>query len=374
MATLEDAYLAQIRSGDLTEDPAQAVAVEKLDALTTQLAAAKPGFFRKAKPIRGLYIWGEVGRGKSMLMDLFFTHAPLKQKSRVHFHAFMQDVHAFLGYWRGLNQKERRRSQWHVKGAGDDPIPPAAAKIAAEARLICFDEFQVTQIADAMILSRLFEDLFERGVTMVSTSNRPPIDLYKDGLNRQRFTPFIDLLTTKCETVELVAARDYRLERLTAAPVWYTPLGPVADNAMDTAWARLITPTPPTPGTLHVAGRTVPVPAEAAGAARFTFADLCAQPLGAADYLALAARYHTIFLDHIPALSPQNKNEAIRFTNLIDALYESKANLVASAAAEPDALYTTGDGSFEFQRTASRLHEMRSADYIGLERVSVDQT
>ena len=368
MAALKDTYLACIRDGHLTEDPAQTVALDKLDALTIRLAAAKPGFFRKAKPVRGLYIWGDVGRGKSMLMDLFFQHAPVKEKSRVHFHAFMQDVHAFLGYWRGLSQKDRRRSQWHVKGAGDDPIPPAAAKIAAGARLICFDEFQVTQIADAMILSRLFKALFARGVTMVSTSNRPPEDLYKDGLNRQRFLPFIELLNEKCEAVELVAARDYRLERLTSAPVWYTPLGAEANAAMDAAWSRLIAPSMPAAGALHIAGRTIPVPAEAAGAARFTFDDLCANPLGPADYLAIAARYHTLFLDHIPALSPQNKNEAIRFITLIDALYEAKTNLVASAAASPDDLYPAGDGSFEFQRTTSRLHEMRSGEYIGLER------
>ena len=272
-----------------------------------------------------------------------------------------------------MSERERRRSQWHVKGAGDDPIPPAAAKFSAEARLICFDEFQVTQIADAMILSRLFEALFARGVTMVSTSNRPPNDLYKDGLNRHRFAPFITLLTQKCETVELVAARDYRLERLTAAPVWYTPLSSEADAAMDAAWTRLIAPTTAGPGTIHVAGRSVPVPGEAAGAARFSFNDLCANPLGPADYLAIATRYHTIFLDHIPALSPQNKNEAIRFTTLIDALYEAKTNLVASAETGPDDLYRAGDGSFEFQRTASRLHEMQSAEYIGQERVRLSE-
>lgn len=372
MGALKDTYLACIRAGHLSPDPAQATALDRLDDLTGRLARARPRLLRKAPPVRGLYIWGDVGRGKSMLMDLFFTHAPVKEKSRVHFHAFMQDVHAFLGYWRGLSQKERARSQWHVKGADDDPIPPAAAKFSASARLICFDEFQVTQIADAMILSRLFEALFARGVTMVATSNRPPHDLYKDGLNRQRFTPFIDLLTEKCEAVELVAARDYRLERLTAAPVWYTPLGATANSAMDAAWARLITPAIPARGQLHIAGRTVPVPFEAAGAARFSFADLCARPLGPADYLAIAARYHTIFLDNIPALTPENKNEAIRFITLVDALYEAKTNLVASAAAAPDALYTSGDGSFEFQRTTSRLHEMRSAEYIGTERIMIE--
>lgn len=369
MAALKTAYLARLADGTLTEDPAQTLALDRLDDLTVRLAAAKPGLFRKAPDVRGLYIWGAVGRGKSMLMDLFFEHAPLEEKSRVHFHAFMQDVHAFLGYWRGLDQKERRRSQWHVKGAGDDPIPPAAAKFAAHARLICFDEFQVTQIADAMILSRLFEALFARGVTMVATSNRPPEDLYKDGLNRQRFTPFIEMLTEKCEAIELVAARDYRLERLTAAPVWYTPLGEDAAAAMDAAWGRLIAPASPAASTIHIAGRHVPVPAEAAGAARFSFEDLCARPLGAADYLALAGRYHTVFLDNIPALTPDRRNEAIRFITLIDALYEAKTNLVASAAAPPDDLYTEGDGSFEFQRTASRLFEMRSAEYISLERV-----
>ena len=369
MSTLKDTYYKQIADGHLAEDPVQAATLDKLDALSTQLKTSKPGLFRKARPVRGLYIWGDVGRGKSMLMDMFFEHVPEKDKRRVHFHAFMQEVHAFLGYWRNLTERERRRSQWHVKGSGDDPIPPAAAKFSAKARLICFDEFQVTQIADAMILSRLFEALFERGITMVSTSNRPPEDLYKDGLNRQRFTPFIDLLTEKCEAIELVAARDYRLERLTSAPVWYTPLGQASTEAVNDAWARLTAPAIASPGALHIAGRTLPVPAQAAGAARFTFADLCANPLGPADYLALAARYHTVFLDDIPALSPQNKNEAIRFITLIDALYEAKTNLVASAAAEPDDLYPSGDGSFEFQRTASRLHEMRSGEYIALERI-----
>lgn len=372
MTCLTDTYKARIADGLIVEDPAQATALARLDDLATRLAKSKPGFFRKAPSVRGLYIWGEVGRGKSMLMDLFFEHAPVKPKTRVHFHAFMQDVHAFLAYWRGLSQSERRRSQWHVKGAGDDPIPPAAARIAANGRLICFDEFQVKQIADAMILSRLFEALFENNVTMVATSNRPPRDLYKDGLNRHRFEPFIALLQEKCESVELVADRDYRLERLTSAPVWYTPLGADADAAMDKAWTGLIAPAKQTATTINVAGRDVPVPAEASGAARFSFEDLCANPLGPADFLAIAARYHTVFIDNIPALGSENRNEAIRFITLIDALYEARTNLVASAAVEPDALYPEGDGNFEFQRTASRLFEMRSSEYIGLEKISVD--
>lgn len=278
------AYSALLANGQISEDPAQNAAVQALDKLATALLnARRKSFFRKADKVRGLYIWGDVGRGKSMLMDLFFQTTQTTPKRRVHFHAFMQEVHGFLAYWRGLSPPERRRSQWRVKGAGDDPIQPAAAKIAASARLICFDEFQVTQIADAMILSRLFEALFDRGVTVVSTSNRPPEDLYKHGINRQLFLPFIKLLEQECETLELVSARDYRLERLTEAPVWHTPIGPEANSHLDAAWTRLTLDAPAPSETLDVSGRALHVPRAAGGCCRFSFEDLCVNPLGPAD-------------------------------------------------------------------------------------------
>ena len=371
MGAVADEYARLIAEGTMQADSAQAEALERLDSLATQLLAAKPGLFRKVEAPRGLYIWGDVGRGKSMLMDLFYAHTEIKHKTRIHFHAFMQDVHAFLNYWRGLSAKERKRSQWRVKGSNlDDPIGPAAAKIAASAKLLCFDEFQVTQITDAMILSRLFDALFAQGVTMVSTSNRPPDDLYKDGLNRQHFTPFIDRLKQQCDTLNLSADRDYRLDRLSEAPVWHAPLGPKSTEAMDKAWARLTLNAQPEALTLNISGRPLPVPAHAGGLARFSFHDLCAQPLGPADYLAIAARFHTVLIDNIPTLTPDNRNEATRFVTLIDALYEAKTNLVASADADPDALYPDGAGSFEFQRTASRLYEMRSTEYFAAKRVA----
>ncbi|MCL4148427.1 UNVERIFIED_CONTAM: hypothetical protein GTU68_040863 [Idotea baltica] len=289
-----------------------------------------------------------------MLMDMFFGAAPTEPKRRVHFHEFMAGVHDDLAEWR----------------AGDDPIAPTAKRIAAQAKLLCFDEFQVTQIADAMILARLFEDLFERGVTVVATSNRAPDDLYADGINRGLFLPFIDILKQRCDVHELNSTRDYRLDRLTEAPVWYSPLGEAADQALDKAWERLTLGAEPQTCTLTVKGRKLNVAREAAGLARFSFAELCERPLGANDYLTIAATFHTVILDGIPILTPAKRNEAARFVALIDALYEAKVKLVASAEAEPDALYPQGDGSFEFQRTASRLHEMRSTEYIAEERLT----
>lgn len=365
-------YEARISDGVLDADTAQAEAATRLDALATALRhKGKGGWFSKPKPVTGLYLWGGVGRGKSMLMDLFFDAAPIASKRRVHFHEFMGGVHDMLAEWRKMDGRERKRSAWHVRGAGDDPIAPAAKRIASGASLLCFDEFQVTQIADAMILSRLFDALFDAGVTVVATSNRHPDDLYADGINRPLFLPFVEILKANTDVFELKSDRDYRLDRLSEAPVWYAPLDAAADSALDRAWDRLTLGAQPQHCTLTVKGRKLEVSREAAGVARFTFAELCARPLGARDYHTIGANFHTVILAGIPLLSPENRNEAARFVTLIDELYEARVKLVASAAAEPDALYPTGDGSFEFQRTASRLHEMRSTAYFAEEHRAV---
>jgi cell division protein ZapE len=306
-------------------------------------------------------------------MDLFFAETNVSPKRRVHFHEFMAEVHERLDVWRKMSEADRKRSPWRVSGAGDDPIAPVAKQVASEARLLCFDEFQVTQIADAMILARLFDAVFAQGVTVVATSNRHPDDLYKDGINRGLFLPFIQRLKERCGVFELVSARDYRLDRLVEAPVWYAPLGQGSAAALDLAWTRLTLGAEPQRCVLTVKGRKLDVSREAAGVARFTFEELCARPLGSIDYLTLAATFHTIILEGIPLLTPDRRNEAARFVSLIDALYEARTKLVASAAAEPDRLYPDGDGAFEFQRTASRLFEMRSASYIAEERRSLTE-
>jgi cell division protein ZapE len=350
------AYRARVAGGALTRDPAQDSAAARLDELAGQLRKWNPDLWF-SKPPRGLYLWGAVGRGKSMLMDLFFDHAPVRKKQRVHFHEFMQTRHAFLRRARA----ERTQSQ-------DDLIAEMAKDVAEEARLLCFDELQISDIADAMILGRLFEHLFARGVVIVATGNRPPDDFYKNGINRQLFLPFIELFKDKLDIVELKAERDFRLERLMAAPVYYTPLGPAAKQAMDGAWARLTFGAKPKATFLEVQGRRVQAPRTAAGCARFTFSELCDEPLGPADYLELAAHFSTILIDDIPLLTPDRKEAAARLRTLIDALYEAKAKLVCSAAAEPSALYPEGNQSFEFERTASRLMEMRSKDYLSAPR------
>ena len=352
------AYAARCAAGAIEADSAQEAIAGRLDDLAAQLSKWRPdAWFGGGSAPRGLYIWGGVGRGKSMLMDLFFEAAPVARKWRVHFHEFMLSRHAFM-------RAARARGE-----TGQDQLIDACARdVAARARLLCFDELQVSDIADAMLIGRLFERLFALDVVVVATSNRPPKDLYKNGLNRQLFLPFIGLIEAKLDVVELPAARDYRLQRLMAEPVYFAPLGPFASEAMDRAWARLTMGAAPRPVELDVQGRKLVARRAAAGCARFEFAELCERPLGAADYIQIAEHFDAVLLDDVPKLGPARREEAARFRNLIDALYEAKVKLVCAADAEPDALYPAGDQSFEFERTASRLMEMRSRDYLAAER------
>ena len=346
------AYRQAVARGELKRDPAQDAVLARLDALARGLGE-KRGFslFRKSVPPRGLYIWGDVGRGKTLLMDLFFEAAPVAKKRRAHFNRFMMDVHARI-------HAERQRAG-HA-----DPIPVVGEALAAEARLLCFDEFQVTDVADAMILGRLFEALFGLGVTIVATSNTPPDRLYAGGLNRQLFLPFIEEIKQRLDVLELNGPTDYRLQRLSGVPVYITPLGPQADAAMDAAWRRLTDTAAGKPCGLAVLGRILPVPQAARGVARFDFEDLCDRPLAAADYLTLAQEFHTILLDRIPVMTDNMHNVARRFTLLVDTLYDEGVKLVCSAAAPPDALFTTGINAEAFKRTVSRLAEMQSDDYL----------
>lgn len=355
-------YRRRVADGTIDADPAQRLAVEKLQLLAMRLADYNParpkrvglGLFGwgrdrlEQKPVPGLYLYGGVGRGKSMLMDLFFHAAPVAKKRRVHFHAFMQEMH------RGI-------AAARAEGV-TDPVKPVADAVADDATLLCFDEMQVTDITDAMLVGRLFERLFERGVVIVTTSNRAPDELYKDGLNRNLFLPFIALIKERLEVHELASATDHRLDRLRGGEVYFSPLGPAATAALDRVWSDLAGGAG-VPLDLEVQGRSVVIPAFRGGVARASFAGLCGTPLGPADYLAIADAVDVLVLDDVPALSRARNNEAKRFVTLVDALYEAKVRLVCSAAAEPDALYTEGAGAFEFERTASRLHEMRGADW-----------
>jgi cell division protein ZapE len=360
-------YRELVRSGAIHADPAQRAAVEKLQLLHMRLTDYDPakgkqvalgwfGFGRKAakadKALTGLYLFGGVGRGKSMLMDLFFATAPVEPKRRVHFHAFMQEVHAGIHAARKTNV--------------DDPIQPVADAIAAGAVLLCFDEFQVTDITDAMILGRLFEALFARHVVVVATSNRPPDDLYKDGLNRGVFLPFIRMLHDRVDLVELDTPVDYRQGLDDAGCSYFTPLGPVASAGMDAAWRRETGGEPSTPLTLSIHGRRIRITQATEDAGRASFGELCENPLGPSDYLAIAGRFAAFFIDGIPRLGWSQNNEAKRFVTLIDAFYEARVRLYCSAEVLPAQIYTEGKGGFEFDRTVSRLTEMQSADWMRL--------
>ena len=360
---LRAAYDARLKSGAIKPDPAQAGAVAALARLERELAEAKPaGLFRKPEPVRGVYLWGPVGRGKSALMDLFFETQALEKKRRTHFHVFMAEVQGLVNAWRKGDAAARQAR--FGQSRGDDPIAPAAEMIARDARLLCFDEFQVTDIADAMILGRLFEQLFERGVTIAATSNRAPDALYKDGLNRQLFLPFIEMLKARMEVVVVDGRRDYRLDRLRDRGAWFSPIDPDNEAGFDALWAEMLGGDAEMGATLEVFGRQEHWPRAAGGLLRAHFQSLCAEALGPSDYLAIAARFHTVFVEALPRLRPENRDAARRFAILIDALYEARARLVVLAAAEPSAIYPAGDGSFEFERAASRLEEMRSAAWL----------
>lgn len=358
-------YRARRQSGELAADPAQELAVEKLQSLWRALHHYKPnngehgwrarlGLSRAPEPApSGLYLFGAVGRGKSMLMDMFFATAPLALKRRVHFYAFMMEVH------------ERIHARRALKG---DPIEPVAKDIAAEATLLCFDEFHVTDIADAMILGRLFQALFAQGVVVVATSNRAPDELYKDGLQRERFLPFIDLLKQKLDVLELEGGVDYRLARFAGRQVYFTPNDDRAYRALERAFADLTDNSSAARATLLVQGHFVVVPRVAKGVAWFGFDELCGRPLGPGDYLALVRQYHTFIVENIPRLGWERRNEAKRFNIFVDTLYEAHGTLICSAAVPPPQIYAEGDGAFEFERTVSRLMEMQSADYIAAGR------
>ena len=367
--TVAQRYDNLVERREVTRDPAQERLTRALDRLLSDICekriSAKSSSLgwlfakrREPQPVRGLYIHGGVGRGKTMLMDLFFELLPVRRKRRVHFNDFMADVHDRIGRHRQAVKRGEAR--------GDDPIPPVAQAIADESWVLCFDEFAVTDIADAMILSRLFSALFAAGVVLVATSNVAPGDLYRDGLNRALFEPFIHTLHNYTEIFALDAGTDYRLEQLNSMPVYLTPADAAAERMMDKAWEAMTRGQPGIPEEVVVKGRHVAVPRAAGRVARFGFHDLCEVPLGARDFLAIAARYDTIFIDRVPVLAEARRNEAKRLILLIDTLYDRGTRLVMSAEAPPPALYAgrKGNEAFEFERTASRLIEMQGKDWL----------
>lgn len=369
-------YHEMLERGELKKDPIQKATVDRFQklflALKNRTEPKKTGFFGKLfkkeeqdPDLKGLYIYGDVGRGKSMLMDLFYDLAP-GLKRRVHFHAFMLEIHAEMHEWRYMSKEDR------IKKLGtdiDDPIAPIADVIASTSPLLCFDEFQVTDVTDAMILGRLFEALFKRGVILVLTSNRVPDDLYKDGLNRGLFLPTIDMIKKTLEIIELDGPTDYRLERMKGMAVYHHPLGDKATKALSESFWKLTDHEVDDRSEvgaeeIEVQGRTLHVPVASRGVAVISFKKMCGAALGAADYLALAWKYHTIIMVGIPRLGPENRNEAKRFVTFIDALYENNVKFLCCAEASPEELYAEGHGHFEFQRTVSRLMEMQSKEYL----------
>ncbi|WP_292956345.1 cell division protein ZapE [Nitrosomonas sp.] len=382
-------YQALMQDGELKPDADQASAVEALERLHHELAGYAPVDSQKnswfarlfsryhtiAEPPKGIYLYGGVGRGKSMLMDLFYGIAPVKIKRRVHFHEFMLDIHHHLKAWHSLSSQQRQQTVKELQNIQgrkidlDDPMPAIGRQIASKATLLCFDELQVTDIADAMVVARLFSELFRQGVVVVATSNRQPDDLYKNGLNRHRFVPFIDRVKAEMEIVALNGPVDYRYDRLKGIDTYFYPVNENTTAALSAAFFRLtdrsVEDRDKVPsGELIVQGRKLFVPKSARGVAVFSFKRLCANPLGPADYLAIARAYHTVIMVAIPEFTHENTSEATRFIHFIDALYEHGVKFLCSAAAPPELLYQSGNSGFEFERTASRLMEMQSEDYL----------
>ncbi len=366
MSHIKTAYKRLVKSGDIRADAAQKAAIETLSRLERRIRQSR-AFWRMLLGIRprvfGLYLWGPPGRGKSMMMDLFYNNVHKIPKRRVHFHAFMSEVHHHIRLWRESDAKTRKINFGTHKG--DDPIAPTAKLIASQSQLLCFDELQVTDIADAVILGRLFEALFAHKVILVATSNRAPQDLYKNGINRDLFVPFIHMIEQRTEVVEVAGPKDFRMDRLRGATTYFFPsTSPQSRADFDDLWRDMTRLNTEMEAILTVNERKLRLARSAGPLLRATFAELCAANNGPADYLAIAERYTTVFIEDVPILSPANRNEARRFVGLIDALYEAHIRTVVLAAAEPSALYPAGDGAFEFERTVSRLEEMRSEDYI----------